>query len=162
MTVQLTAKTLNEEKLKRFKDQGGKCLICKNDLDPDYKKNHLDHDHALSGSNAGRCRGLLCIRCNPLEGLIKHKFERSGLKDKVEYLIWLETLLNYLKKDYEQENIHPQFIVDKAKVFARLSLEDMRSEMKSEGFEFELSDKKANLVKKYRAQFRKRQTKLCS
>lgn len=159
MSVQLTAKTLNEEKKRRFDLQGGKCLLCKKDLDSDFKKNHLDHDHALDGQNAGRCRGLLCIRCNPLEGLIKHKFERSGLKDKVDYIQWLETLLIYLKDDYSGECYHPQYIVDSAKKFSRLSLDAMREEMKAEGFTFELSDKKSDLVKKYRAQFRKRQTK---
>lgn len=158
--IQLTAKTLNEEKLRRFNEQNGKCLLCKQDLDKNYKKNHLDHDHALDGNNAGRCRGLLCIYCNPLEGTIKHKFERSGLKDRADYITWLETLLNYLKQDYSEQNIHPQFILDTAKKFSRLSLEEMRSEMKSKGFEFEQSDKKATLVKKYRANFRKQQSKL--
>ena len=158
MPVQLTAKTLNEEKKRRFDLQGGKCLLCKKDLDPDFKKNHLDHDHALDGKNAGKCRGLLCIRCNPLEGLIKHKFERSGLKDKVEYIQWLETLLTYLKKDYSESCYHPQYITDSAKKFSRLSLDDMRAEMNTEKFAFELSDKKADLVKKYKKQFRTRQT----
>lgn len=160
--MQLTAKTLNDEKLRRFNLQKGKCLLCKNDLDPDYKKNHLDHDHALEGKNAGKCRGLLCIRCNPLEGLIKHKFERSGLKDKVDYIQWLETLLTYLKDDYSDSCYHPQYIVDSAKKFSRLSLEDMRKQMKAENFSFELSDKKSDLVKKYRSQFRKRQNNIHS
>ncbi len=158
MPVQLTAKTLNEEKQRLFKLQSGKCLLCKNDLDSNVLKNHLDHDHALDGKNAGRVRGLLCIRCNPLEGLIKHKFERSGLKDKVDYIQWLETLLTYLKNDYSESCYHPQYIIDSAKRFSRLSLEDMREEMKNENFDFELSDKKADLVKKYKKQFRKRQT----
>lgn len=158
MPVQLTAKTLNDEKQRLFKEQHGKCLLCKNDLDPDFKKNHLDHDHALSGDNAGRVRGLLCIRCNPLEGLIKHKFERSGLRDRVDYIEWLESLLTYLKNDYSESCYHPQYIIDSSKKFSRLSLDEMREEMKSEKFTYELSDKKADLVKKYKAQFRKRQS----
>lgn len=158
MPVQLTAKTLNDEKQRLFKEQHGKCLLCKNDLDPDFKKNHLDHDHALSGNNAGRVRGLLCIRCNPLEGLIKHKFERSGLRDRVDYIEWLESLLTYLKNDYSESCYHPQYIIDSSKKFSRLSLDEMREEMKSEKFTYELSDKKADLVKKYKAQFRKRQS----
>lgn len=158
MPVQLTAKTLNDEKQRLFKEQHGKCLLCKNDLDPDFKKNHLDHDHALTGNNAGRVRGLLCIRCNPLEGLIKHKFERSGLRDRVDYIEWLESLLTYLKNDYSESCYHPQYIIDSSKKFSRLSLDEMREEMKSEKFTYELSDKKADLVKKYKAQFRKRQS----
>lgn len=158
MPVQLTANTLNDEKQRLFKKQKGKCLLCKNDLDPDFKKNHLDHDHALSGKNAGRVRGLLCIRCNPLEGIIKHKFERSGLRDRVDYIQWLESLLTYIKDDYSESCYHPQYITDSAKKFSRLSLEDMRVELTKEGFTFELSDKKADLVKKYKTQFRKRQS----
>lgn len=158
MPVQLTAKTLNDEKQRLFKEQHGKCLLCKNDLDPDFKKNHLDHDHALTGNNAGRVRGLLCIRCNPLEGLIKHKFERSGLRDRVDYIEWLESLLTYLKNDYSESCYHPQYIIDSSKKFSRLSLDEMREEMKSEKFTYELSDKKDDLVKKYKTQFRKRQS----
>lgn len=155
--MQLTAKTLNDEKLRLYNIQNGKCLLCKNDLDPDYKKNHLDHDHALDGKNAGKVRGLLCIRCNPLEGTIKHKFERSGLKDKVDYINWLESLLTYLKDDYSKSCYHPQYITDSAKRFSRLNLEQMREQMALEGFEFNDSDKKSELVKKYKTQFRKRQ-----
>lgn len=155
--MQLTAKTLDDEKLKRFNEQKGICLLCGNDLDPNFKKNHLDHDHALDGKNAGKVRGLLCIRCNPLEGTVKHKFERSGLKDRIEYIKWLEALLTYLKDDYSGSCYHPQYITDSVKKFSRLSLEGMREEMKKDGFEFELSDKKSDLVKKYRVQFRKNQ-----
>lgn len=155
--MQLTAKTLNDEKLRLYNIQNGKCLLCKNDLDSDYKKNHLDHDHALDGKNAGKVRGLLCIRCNPLEGTIKHKFERSGLKDKVDYINWLESLLTYLKDDYSKSCYHPQYITDSAKRFSRLNLEQMREQMALEGFEFNDSDKKSELVKKYKTQFRKRQ-----
>ncbi|QHJ78902.1 MAG: hypothetical protein [Caudoviricetes sp.] len=155
--MQLTAKTLNDEKKRLFDLQKGVCPLCKNELDKDFKKNHLDHDHALEGQNAGRVRGLLCIRCNPLEGLIKHKFERSGLKEKADYIEWLESLLTYLKKDYSAMCYHPQYIIDSAKKFSRLSLDDMRKEMELNQFTFELSDKKSELVKKYRGQFRKKQ-----
>lgn len=156
--MQLTSKTLKEEKHKRFHEQGGICPLCKNPLVSDIQKNHLDHDHALTGPNAGKVRGLLCHYCNTTEGVVKHKFERSGLRDRVDYIQWLESLLTYIKDDYSESCYHPQYINDSAKKFSRLSLEDMRVELTKEGFTFELSDKKADLVKKYKTQFRKRQS----
>lgn len=151
----LTGKLYKEEKETMFKAQQGLCLICGLELDKDVQKNHLDHDHGLSGPKAGKVRGLLCNLCNGAEGQMKHKFNRSGLKTKIDYIEWMESLLEYLKSDYTQNNIHPQYVIDKSKEFSRASKEEMISIMLSEGFEYNETDTKTDLVKKYKKYLRK-------
>ncbi|ANM46501.1 endonuclease VII [Morganella phage vB_MmoM_MP1] len=151
----LTGKLYKEEKESMFKAQQGLCLICGLELDKDVQKNHLDHDHALDGDKAGKVRGLLCNLCNGTEGQMKHKFNRSGLKSKIDYIEWMENLLSYLKSDYTQNNIHPQYVVDKSKEFSRLSKDDMISIMQCENFEYNETDTKTDLVKKYKKYLRK-------
>lgn len=150
----LSGKLFKEEKEKLFKAQSGLCCICGLPLDQDIQKNHLDHDHALTGKNAGKVRGLLCCLCNAFEGQVKHKFNRSGLKTKIEYITCLENLLDYLKQDSSKNNIHPQFVIDKSKDFSRKSKEDMVLEMESLGFEYSETDTKTELSKKYKKQLR--------
>ncbi|MGL5580951.1 MAG: endonuclease domain-containing protein, partial [Cetobacterium sp.] len=150
-----------EVKQNMFTSQDGKCILCGRELDKDVMKNHLDHDHALTGPNAGRVRGLLCCLCNGTEGIVKHKFNRSGLAGRgVDYIMWLENLVTYLKKDYGANDYHPQYIPDTIKQFGRQSLGDMRIEMESRGYSFEPSDTKSELVKKFGKQFRKEQKDL--
>lgn len=152
----LTGKLYKEEKQRRFDEQHGKCLICNRELDSDVQKNHLDHDHELNGPKAGRVRGLLCNLCNAAEGQMKHKFNRSGLKGQgVDYLEWLENLLVYLKSDYTQNNIHPNFVPDKTKEFSRLGKEEMIQEMLLNGFNYNESDTKKQMVASFKKQLRK-------
>lgn len=154
-------KLYNQTKETFYHNQHGKCLLCNRELDKVVQKNHLDHDHALDGSNAGKVRGLLCILCNGTEGTVKHKFGRSGLVGKnVDYIMWLENLLAYLKQDYSQNDFHPQYITDIIKQFKRLSLGEMRDELRAKQYVFELSDKKSDLVKKFSKQFRKEQNNI--
>ena len=99
----LSGKLYKEEKEKLYKAQNGLCPCCKRPLDEDIQKNHLDHDHALEGDNAGKVRGLLCNLCNAAEGQMKHKFNRSGLKGQdIDYLEWLENLLVYLRHNHKE------------------------------------------------------------
>lgn len=152
----LTGKLYKEQKQKFYDAQHGKCLLCKRELSTDVQANHLDHDHELNGSKAGKVRGLLCNLCNAAEGQMKHKFNRSGLKGQdVDYLEWLESLLVYLKTDYSENNIHPNYVTDKTKWFSRLGKDEMIAEMKAQGFIFKESDSKVILVKEYKKQFRK-------
>lgn len=152
----LTGKLYKEEKQKFYDAQNGLCPVCGRELDKDVLSNHLDHDHELNGPKAGKVRGLLCNLCNAAEGQMKHKFNRSGLKGQdVDYLEWLESLLVYLKTDYSKNNIHPNYVTDKAKQFSRLGKDEMIAEMKAQGFIFKESDSKAALVKEYKKQFRK-------
>lgn len=150
----LKNKDVNAYKEELYEIQNGKCVLCKNDLDKDIYKNHLDHDHALHGTNAGRCRGLLCILCNPLEGIIKHKFERSGLVSRgVNYVEWLENMLDYIKKDSSGNKIHPNFIGDKVKEFSRKDKNSMINELQDLGL-VGIMGTKAELVKTYRRTIR--------
>lgn len=152
----LSGKLYKEEKQKFYDAQNGKCPICHRELDPDVQGNHLDHDHELNGPKAGRVRGLLCNLCNAAEGQMKHKFNRSGLKGlDVDYLEWLEALLAYLKQDYSDNNIHPNFVPDKTKEFSRLGKEEMMSEMLQRGFEYNESDTKTQLIASFKKQLRK-------
>lgn len=152
----LTGKLYKEEKQKLYDAQAGKCLICERELNPDVQSNHLDHDHELNGPKAGKVRGLLCNLCNAAEGQMKHKFNRSGLKGQnVDYLEWLENLLVYLKTDYTENNIHPNFVPDKTKEFARLGKEEMIAEMLSHGMTYNESDTKKQMVDSFKKQLRK-------
>ena len=152
----LTGKLYKEEKEKLYQAQNGLCPCCKRPLDEDIQKNHLDHDHALEGDNAGKVRGLLCNLCNAAEGQMKHKFNRSGLKGReVDYLEWLESLLTYLKNDYTKNNIHPNFIGDKSKEFSRLGKPEMIAEMNAYGFTYSEDDSKSKLVASFKKQLRK-------
>lgn len=154
-------KTYNKIKETMYHEQNGICLLCHRELEKDIQKNHLDHDHALTGPTAGRVRGLLCNLCNGTEGIVKHKFHRSGLASRnVDYIMWLENLVAYLKTDYSNNDFHPQFITDTIKQFKRLSLEEMRHEMHERGYTYGPSDKKSDIIKKYSKQFRKEQHSL--
>lgn len=87
---------------------------------------------------------------------MKHKFNRSGLKGQgVDYLEWLENLLVYLKEDYTANNIHPNFVIDKAKEFARGSKDDMVAMFNKHGFTYSEDDTKAKMVASFKKQLRK-------
>ena len=70
----LTLPQFEELKLK----QGGKCAICKTNLEHD-SKSHVDHCHRTNV-----VRGLLCHLCNPGLGMFKDSIEI--LKSAQEYL----------------------------------------------------------------------------
>lgn len=151
----LTAKTVKIEKSRLYVEQDGICLICKQKLNEDVQKNHLDHDHALEGKNAGRVRGLLCGLCNTTEGMIKHKFNRSGLVAKENELItWLEDLIVYYKRDSSDNSIHPNYPTDMSKKFSRMSKPEMIAELKKLNCEFDETITKENLLKLYKKHFR--------
>lgn len=152
----LIGKLYKEEKQRLFDLQDGICPMCKRPLNPDVQQNHLDHDHELNGDNAGKVRGLLCGLCNAAEGQMKHKFNRSGLKGQdVDYLLWIENMLAYLRSDYKNNNIHPQYITDMVKRFSYLSKPEMIDEMKKMNFSFNENDTKTHLIASYKKQFRK-------
>ncbi|APU02367.1 endonuclease [Aeromonas phage SW69-9] len=152
----LNSKSSDELKQKLFHAQGGCCKLCKNEFDGPYNKQHLDHDHALEGRNAGKVRGLLCARCNMLEGMIKHKFIRSGLRGRdVDYIEWMRELIEYVDSDYSDNPVHSQYLSDMVKQFSKKSLPDMRLDMQERGFDYNDKDVKAELIKKFRKQFKK-------
>lgn len=151
----LTGKLYQQEKQKFYDVQGGICPVCKRPLNEDVQSNHLDHDHDLSGIKAGKVRGLLCNLCNAAEGQMKHKFSRSGLKGRdVDYLEWLENLLVYLKTDYSENNIHPQFVADKTKEFGRMTKDDMINAIQIYGFDIPDSSRTV-MTNNFKKQLRK-------
>lgn len=152
----LNPKTSDDLKQQLFSSQNGLCKICKNPFDGPYNKQHLDHDHALEGQNAGKVRGLLCVRCNMLEGMIKHKFIRSGLRGRdIDYIEWMKSLIEYVDSDYSGNPVHPQYLRDMVINFSRKNLPEMRQVMLEYGFEYTMKDTKPELVKKFRKQFKK-------
>lgn len=152
----LTEKTKDEYKKELYVAQGGKCPLCKRDLDRDVLKNHLDHDHALDGAKQGRCRGLLCVLCNGAEGEIAHAFYHSGLQSRgVDRRLWLETLLDYWDKDTTMNPLFPSYPRDKTKSFSRLTRPEMIAIMDAEGYEYDEKDTREKLTKKYGKALRK-------
>lgn len=152
----LVGKAINEQKEKFAKEQNYCCKLCGLPFEGDVSKQHLDHDHALEGKNAGKVRSLLCPLCNAAEGQMKHKFNRSGLKGRdIDYVVWLEALVGYLKQDYSENNLHPNYPTDMAKQFSRLSKPDMIESMQSYGFSYNTSDSKEQLLKSFKKQFKK-------
>lgn len=156
LTKRITKKDYPELKQVLFNNQQGKCALCGLPLEGELDKHHLDHDHALSGPNAGRVRGLLCNLCNGTEGIVKHKFNRSGLVSRdVDYIQWLKNLVAYLEQDYSDNRIHDKFIPDKVRWFTRLTKPDMIAEMVSMGFTYDEKDERKALATKYRKQLMK-------
>lgn len=118
--------TKTEYKEKLWEVQKGKCAITGLELESPNVA-HLDHSHELVGNNAGRCRGLLHPYVNALEGMILQKFRRSGLQGKTNYIEFLRNLAEYLEKDYNDNPVHPGYVPDMVKKFARLSIGEMRA-----------------------------------
>lgn len=153
----LKSKEIKEYKEVLFKKQQGKCLLCLLDLDEDIQKNHLDHSHDLKGINAGKCRGLLCNLCNVLEGIIRHKFLRSGLASKgVDMHDWIRRCVTYTEQDHSENRIHPMYLNDLVKQFSRMNKPEQKELLAELGY-FE-DGTKAFLVKTYRKLLRKKLT----
>lgn len=152
----LNKKSYDELKVKLYNDQNGICPICGRPLDMNIAKNHLDHDHALEGSNAGRVRGLLCNLCNVYEGRTLHQFKRSGLANQgVDYLCALRALVRYLEADNSESDLHPQYPADLKKRFKRMSRPEMIEELNRLGFAYDLNGTKEALIKSYSKQITK-------
>lgn len=152
----LVGKKFDEEKVKLYNLQRGICPLCGRELNEDIKSNHLDHDHALAGSNAGRVRALLCVYCNALEGQIKHKFDSSGLRSKdVDIAVWLGQLAQYYSKDYSENSLHPVYVNDMAKAFNRLNKPEMVDELNRVNCVFPEKATKEKLSSLYKKALRK-------
>lgn len=70
----------DEEYIKMWKEQKGKCALCGKELKDEYL--HVDHDHTT-----GRVRGLLCKTCN------------MNLEIMLESNITTERIQEYIKED---------------------------------------------------------------
>lgn len=144
----LITSTLQANKYKEqlFIQQNGICPLCHNALGL-INESHLDHSHDLTGLNAGKCRSLLHAQCNLLEGTIRHKFSRAGLKSKVDYVLFLKNLASYLEQDYSGKLYHPKFITDLVKTYTRLSRKEQKLIIEEFG---ETPTNRADDIKLYR------------
>lgn len=76
--------TSREHYERLFAEQSGRCAICllpETGRDPSGRTKRLAIDH---DAETGRIRGLLCSRCNPAIGLLRHDPER--LQRAIDYL----------------------------------------------------------------------------
>lgn len=150
----LTAKSAKEYKQELFEKQGGICPLCQLPLFEDMSKNHLDHDHDLDGKGQGRVRGLLHSCCNRLEGSLTGDFKRFGVGALgADFVVWATNYVNYIKGDYTNNHLHPQYAVDKVKRFSRLTRAEMVAIMDAEGFDYCDADTREEITKKYMKQF---------
>ena len=62
----------------------------------------LDHDH-----NSGHIRQVLYDVANSFEGMILHKFKRSGVHKLIDIETFLLNLIDYWKADYSMNPLHP-------------------------------------------------------
>ena len=82
-------------------------------------------------------RGLLHPLCNSiLEGKVAGLMYRAGLKGKAEFPTVLRNLADYWEPEYDAEPVHPAFVNDTAKKFARLTRERIIKELHEAGLSF--------------------------
>lgn len=121
----LTQKNLQQWKEHQFDKQGGTCVLCGLPLDS-WQKANADHNH-----HTGHIHGLLHGLGNSvLEGKVAGLMYRSGLKGKADFPTVLRNLADYWDQDYSAEPVHPYFILDESKKFARLTREGMIKELR--------------------------------
>ncbi|AUR85879.1 hypothetical protein NVP1081O_144 [Vibrio phage 1.081.O._10N.286.52.C2] len=149
MSKQLKQSDLVETRNDLIMGQLDRCVLCNCKLSEETSTPHTDHDH-----NTGHIRGVLCRGCNTYEGVVIHKFGRSGLKGRgINYVQWLRNLVDYLEADYSDNDFHPQHPKDQTKIFARLKLQEQKDHLTSLGIKYPEKCKKADLEKLYRKSF---------
>jgi len=121
----LKTKDISAVREELLEKQEHQCGICGEDLrDEENTNKHLDHNH-----DDGYVRGVLCRRCNLLEGTLYYRFRRSGhVRLETDYIIWLEQHLAYLKRPstiYE----HPAHKQKKATKFKNMNKNDQLKEL---------------------------------
>ena len=115
---------------KMLEEQDGLCTICKQ---PAAKQRPtLDHDH-----DTGHVRSVLCNACNRMEGRIKSRFVRYGLKNRdVDYASFLRGLADYIEQDYSENPLHPQHLNTLTKEFRKLKKGAQEEELTKLGIEY--------------------------
>lgn len=142
----LKTKDLNSVRDELLENQEFKCGICKTDLsDEDNTNRHVDHNH-----DSGEIRGVLCRRCNLLEGTLYYRFRRSGhVSLETDYLVWLGQHIDYLKSaitNYE----HPAHKNKLITQFKNMNKPEQIQVLKEFKVELSGTETKNEMVKKYR------------
>ena len=147
----LTQRTLQQWKETQYHKQGGKCILCGLPLDS-WQKANADHNH-----HTGNMLGLLHPLCNSvLEGKVAGLMYRAGLKGKADFPTVLRNLADYWEQDYDAEPVHPSFVNDTAKKFARLTRERMIKELHDAGLtHIDRTYSKEELIDIFKREFKK-------
>ncbi len=147
----LTATSLKQWKQTQFDKQQGVCVLCGLQLDSVGKAN-VDHNH-----HTGHMRGLLHPLCNSiLEGKVAGLMYRAGLKGKVDFPTVLRNLADYWEQDYSEAPIHPSFVLDESKKFARFTRERMIKELRQEGIDVDKTYSREQLVDIFKKTYREK------
>ena len=96
----LQSKNLKEHREDKLVEQDNICPLCGEHIEID--KAALDHDH-----DSGLIRQVLHLGCNTYEGIVLHKFKRSGVHKRTDIVTYLKNLLKYWEQDYSMNFIHP-------------------------------------------------------
>lgn len=91
----LARSTMPSFKVRKLKEQGGLCPLCKTPIDLRIKgEGVIDHDH-----ESGEVRGILHRSCNAAEGKVSNAAGRWGAGGMSYALIipWLRNMLDYLE-----------------------------------------------------------------
>jgi len=150
MMALLTQKSLQEWKKQQYDKQQGKCALCGLPMDS-ASAAAGDHNHAT-----GYMRGLLHGNCNVLEGRVIGLMYRAGLKGKVEFADVLEALAAYWRNDYSENPIHPSFVLDESKKFARFTRERMIKELRGAGVDVDKTYSKESLIDIFKKTYREK------
>ena len=102
----LLNKDLKEYRKLQWEKQKGICPICRSTIS--FEESVLDHDHT-----SGHCRRVLCNACNQIEGKIIKAFKRFiGYKNIITPKDLLINLVEYYRRDYSNNPIHPTELTD--------------------------------------------------
>ena len=97
--TQLNHKDIKGVRLQLLTEQENICPLCNTLIA--LEDAVLDHDH-----ETGLVRGVLHSTCNSYEGMVKHKFVRSGVHKNTDIVTYLKNLIVYLQKE-QYPLIHP-------------------------------------------------------
>lgn len=132
---------LTPSKLKAYREQELQaqnyiCPLCLGVIPKE--KAHLDHCHTT-----GKVRRVLHAECNMFEGMLLHKFKRSGIK--VPLHEWLARLKEYHEQDYSDQPEHPTHRAQETRQFKQLKKQEMQQVLRD--LKIEPIGTKADLIK---------------
>jgi len=79
---------------------------------------------------------------------------RAGLKCKADFPTVLRNLTDYWEQDYSEQPIHPSFVLDESKKFAKFSRDRMIKELIDVGIDVDKTFNKEQLVDIFKKKYR--------